>query len=269
MTFEKSIKNEQMKNDYINNNSDLREIKAETIVSLLDLPVFAVQTKEKGGTFYRNYSSDLIEYDRNTNTITLSQDGIYNLLPEGLFFNEDELKSSKNFKVSSARIKEKKKEINHFFQPFDTEYFKLSVALEKQINKLTEKGNEILLDLFFDTTADKKTQYAASLQQFLLPHSSHIKGNEHAIRNVLKSLLHAKKIELIETDYCNKRFIIHIPNLSKEEYVQKVKQISDIFEILEEYFLPFNINYDFRLKDREQKFILGEDLILDYNVNIV
>ncbi|MDR1761464.1 MAG: hypothetical protein LBR55_03340 [Bacteroidales bacterium] len=258
-----------MKNNYINGNSNVREIKAETIVALQDLSDFSVQTKENGGAFYRNYSSDLIRYDSDTNTITLSRDGIYNLLPEGLFFEEDELRNSKNFKETRNKIKEKKKEISHFFQPFDTEYFKLSLALEKHINKCAEKGNEILLDLFFDNdnvAADVETWCAAS---FLLPQISQIKGNEHVIGGVLKTILHAPKVELIETDYCNKSFIIYISNLSKKEYFEKKQQVSDIFKILEEYVLPFDVNYDFKIKDREQKFILNENLILDYNTNLI
>jgi len=258
-----------MKLDYINGNSNVQEIRAETLLSLEDLHGFSVQTKENSGTFYRNYSSDLIEYDSSSNTITLSRDGIYNVLPEGLFFEEDELKSRKNFEKSREKIKEKKRDISHFFQPFDTEYFNLSLALEKQINNISEKGNTILLDLFFDNDnigAAAKTWSAASL---LLPQIGQIKGNEYAIGNILKTILDAKKVELIETDCNTKRFIIHIPNLSKEEYFEKTQQVSGIFTILEEYFLPFDIAYDFKIKDRTQKFIVGENLILDYNTNLV
>ena len=251
-----------MKNDHINGNVNLFGIRAETILSLEDLPDFSVQTKENSGTFYRNYSSDLIEYDSDNNTITLSRDSTYHFLPEGLFFKEDELKNGKNFKETSDKIKEKKREICNFFQPFDTEYFKLSSALEKQINKLSEKGNNILLDLFFDKTVE--TQCIASL----LPQINQIKGNEYLIITILKTILKIKKIELIEMDCCTKYFIIHIPNLSKEEYTQKTQQVSGIFEILKEYFLPFDINYDFKIKDREQRFILGKNLILDYNTNL-
>ena len=257
-----------MKKDYINENVNLGEIRAETILSLEDPPGFSVQTKENSGAFYRNYSFDLIKYDSD-NTITLSRDSLYHLLPEGLFFEEDELKNSKDFKETSEKMKEKRRDISHFFQPFDTKYFNLSLALEKQMNKISEKGNEILLDLFFDKSAATVETGRAPSLQLLIPQISQIKGNEYLIINILKTILHIKKIELIELDYCTKRFIIHIPNLSKEEYNQKTEQISGIFEIFKEYFFPFNIDYDFKIKDREQKFILSNNLILDYNVNII
>ena len=254
-----------MENNYINKNINLQEIKAETILSLENLPCFSVQTKENSGMFYRNYFSDLIEYDSDNNTLTLSRDGIFNLLPEGLFFEEDELKNSKSFQDTSDKIKKKRREISQFFQPFDTEYFKLSLMLEKKINEISEKGNKVLLDLFFDKN---KIAENKSLQ-FLLPQINQIKGNEYLITDILKIILNAKKVELIEIDYHTKRFIIHIPNLSKEEYFEKTQQVSDIFEILREYFFSFDINYDFRIKDRKQRFILNENLILDYNTNLI
>ena len=245
----------------------LREIKAETILALEEITDFSILTKENSGTFCRNYSSDIIDCDNINNTITLSRDSIYKLLPEALFFEEEELRNSKNFKDTSDKIKEKKKEISYFFQPFDTEYFKLSLTLEKEINKISEKSNKILLDLFFEK--NKIAKINPIFSQFLLPQINQIKGNELLIIDILKIILKVKKIELIEINNYDKRFIIHIPNLSKDEYFQKTQEVSDIFEILKEYFSPFDTNYDFKIKDREQKFILGKNLILDYNVNII
>ncbi len=223
-------------NVYTTGDFNLQEIKAETILSLENLPDFSVQTEENSGIFYRNYSPDLVKYDSNNNTVTLSRDSIYNLLPERLFFEEDELKNSKNIEETNEQIKNKKKHISYFFQPFDTEYFKLSLALEKQINKLSEKSNKVLLDLFFDKIAETEVEHL----QFLLPQISQIKGNELLIINVLKIILNVKKIELVENDCYSKCFIIHIHNLAKEEYTRKTQQISVIFEILKEYFLPLD-----------------------------
>ncbi|MDR1553541.1 MAG: hypothetical protein LBS69_08795 [Prevotellaceae bacterium] len=245
-----------------NRYSNHREIKAETILSLENLSDFAIQTYENSGTFYRNYSPDLVDY--HNNMLTLSRDGIYKLLPEGLFFSEEELKNNTTFKETFEQIKDEKKRISLFFQPFDTEYFKLSLALEKQINKLSEKSNEILLKLFFDKTIEG---YATSLRS-LFPHISQIKGNEYLIINILKIILDVSKIELIKKECHRKCFIIHIPNFYREEYTQKTQQISTLFDTLKEYFLPFDIDYDFKIKDQQQKFILGENLILDYNTNI-
>ena len=121
-----------------------------------------------------------------------------------------------------------------------------------------------MLHLFFDN--DKITKIASL--QFLLPQINQIKGNENLIINVLKIILNVKKIELTEKNYYTKCFIIHIPNLSKKEYFEKTQQVSDIFELFREYFFSFDIDYDFKIKDREHKFILNENLILDYNTNL-
>lgn len=256
-----------MINGSIDRKINLQGIKAEAILSLEGVSDVLVNTNTEGkqGAFCRNYSPDLIDFDYNTNTVILSRNAIEKQLPEGLFFEEDELKNSSNFEKAYKTITVKKEDRSNFFQPFNTEYFNLSLAFEKEINRISEKSNQILLDLFFEKEEIAKINVPAL--QILLPQISHIKGNVYLIIDLLKNILDVKKIELTEPD--RDCFIIHIPNLSKEQYDRKTEEVEDIFKILKEYFLPFHINYDFKIKDREQKFILGKNLILDYNVNIL
>jgi len=240
-----------MENQYRNivESLNCRELKAESILSLSDLQNFVVEMK---GIFYRNYSSDLMSNptDKENKNIELSRDSIYHLLPEGLFFNKDDIKDTDKFK-------NKKKERELFFQPFESKYFHLSLKLEKEINDIFEKD---FLNLTNSSCFPNLT-YLAGV----------IRGNELLIIDILKIILNVSKIELIKinnSEFIRKTFIIHIPKLSMEQYVQKNHQISKIFEILKEYFLPFDIEYNFKIKDRQQKFILQENLILDYNINL-
>ena len=241
-------------------NINLRELKAESILSLQDLQDFVVEMK---GIFYRNYSPDLMSNPVDKEEIELSRDGILHLLPEGLFFNEDDPKNSEIFD-------EKKEKSKLFFRPFDTEYFNLSLKLEKEINRISGKSNFSLTDFLSRDILPETEEDFLSLSGFV----SAIRGNEALIIDILKIILNVPKIELIKIDnfVCSgvirKRFIIHISNLSTEQYAQKNHQISGIFEIFKEYFLPFEIEYDFKIKDRQQKFILHENLILDYNINL-
>lgn len=244
--------------------ANFREIKAESILSLYDLGDFAL---EMNGIFHRNYSSDLMSKLSNKEEIELSRDSVYHLLPEGLFFNEEEL-------LNSEILREKKKKRKFFFQLFDTEYFKLSLKLEQEINNISEKQVRNLKDHSINRDIEPKTEED---MLNILNHSDfvcEIRGKEWLIVDILKMILDIKKIELIKIEDFNspeiirKRFIIHIPNLSVEEYFQKNHQISKMFEILKEYFLPFDIEYDFKIKDRKHKFILSQNLILDYNTNI-
>ena len=240
--------------------SDFQELKAESVLSLYGLQDFVVEMK---GIFHRNYSPDLMSKPTDNDRIELSRDSIYHLLPEGLFFGDDELKNNELFK-------EKKKRRKLFFQPFDTEYFNLSLKLEKELNDIFEKHlfnlkNHIDKDILPEIKED-----IICLSDFI----NRVRGNEMLIIDILKLILNIQKIELVKNNHpdypeiTRKTFIIHILNLSTEEYFQKNHQIEKIFTVFEEYFLPFDVEYDFKIKDRQQKFILYENLILDYNTNL-
>jgi len=242
-------------------NINFKDLKAESVLSLYDLQNFVVEMK---GIFYRNYSPDLMSDPNEKETIELSRDGISHLLPEGLFFSENDFKDSTIFE-------EKKRNRRNFFQPFDNEYFSISLDLEKEINHISEKSLFSLIDFLSQNTIQTTEEDMINFFNVSALVSA-IRGNEMLIIDILKIILNIQKIELIKINtacgFAQKRFIIHIPNLSTEQYIEKKHHISKIFEVLKEYFLPFEVEYDFKIKDRQQKFILNGKLILDYNTNI-
>ncbi|MCL2417498.1 MAG: hypothetical protein FWD02_06150 [Bacteroidales bacterium] len=240
-------------------NTNIQEIKAESIVALYDLQNFAVEMKS---IFYRNYSPDLMSNPNNKEVVELSRDGIFHLLPEGLFFEKDDKK-----------FQEKKEKAMLFFQPFDTEYFNLSLKLEKEINRICEKYQFSLTDFLCGNVLPKSEENILnfiSLSNFV----NTIRGNETLIIDILKNILNVPKIELVKNinstseGIIRKTFIIHISNLSAEEYARENQRVSKLFEIIKDNLLPFEIEYSFEIKDKEQEFKLGENLILGYNTNI-
>jgi len=56
-------------------------------------------------------------------------------------------------------------------------------------------------------------------------------------------------------------------NLSAEQYAQENQRASKVFKTIKDNFLPFEIEYDFKIQDRKQEFKLGKNLILGYNIN--
>jgi hypothetical protein len=254
--------------NHIENKSmeNMREIKAETLISLIDVSDFTVQMQ---GIFFRNYSEDLtsITDDNNGQIFNLSRDGIFHLLPEGLFFEKNQLKDD-DFKKKYDALKEKKKRIDLFFQPFDTEYFKLSLKLEKKINAVSEQWNAFFSTFFFDNLElEHDNAYIYKLKT-LLPYVSELKGNHKLLVDILKIILECEKVEIIELKPFFKRFIFHKECLSKEAYQQMTEKILAFFNFFQEWFLPFEIEYDYRIKDRKQRFYLGKILLLDYNTNL-
>lgn len=123
---------EQIKNEIINLRPD---IKAEVIVSLLmqrGLPRSRI-TVDTDDYFERRFSRDISEVAVNEEQliselhIHLSRTGIYDLLPEGVFFSA--VSADKTPKTAFEMVQEYKMnqvreaEARKFFSPFETEFF--------------------------------------------------------------------------------------------------------------------------------------------------
>lgn len=251
---------------------DTEEIKAETLISQMDIKEnLAVRMR---GIFSRNYSEDLINItNEEDNTVfELSRDSIFHLLPEGLFFKENQLKKDSkptfDFEKELSELEKQKKAISLFFSPFDTEYFKLSLGLEKKLNAITEKGNRILINIFGDEPEiDTKNEYISKIK-ILLPFVSHLRGNITLLIDILKNVFSVEKIEIKKKDTFYDRFIIHKEGLSKEEYRSMDEKLTEFFDFFSQWFLPVEMEYDYRIKDYKEQFILGKTLLLDYNTHL-
>jgi len=247
------------------------ELKAETLVSLLDInnDIYA----QMEGVFSRNYSEDLLDVVQNieNTTISLSRDGIFHLLPEKLFFEDNFLKKDGkryfDFNDEYEELKKKKNELLSFFQPLDSTFFKQQLEIEQKLNYFAETGNLLFLKNIYNDSVFETDKYIGKLIK-LIPFTSQIRGNLQLIADLLKIIIPANKIEINEIEPFNKRFIIHIENLSKEEYLKMDKELVLLFKFLHHWFLPVEIKCDFRIKDFNQPLILGETLILDYNTNL-
>ena len=254
---------------YFDEYIEAKDVKAETILSCLENDLnFQVQYS---GVFSRNYSNDVLSVEKNENNdkvIKLSRDGIFHILPEGLFFKEERLKNIKNrtdidFESEHKKVKTEKKRIESFFRPFDTELFKLSFKLEKKVNQISENNNYIIMQsLFnrFEITSENK--YINKIKP-LLPFVSKIRGNLKLLKDILR-IIFLSTVETIENGF-SVVFIIHKKKLSKEDYLEMDKELSPFFDFLYEWFLPLEVECSYKIKDYEEPFVLGNPLILDYN----
>jgi hypothetical protein len=254
---------------YFDEYIETEDIKAETILSCLrnDLN-FQVQYS---GVFSRNYSNDILSVEKNENNdtvINLSRDGIFHILPEGLFFKEEHLKNIKNkpgtdFKSEHEKVKTEKKIIESFFRPLDTELFKLSFELEKKINQISEENNNVIIQSLFDRfEITFENKYINKIKP-LLPFAGKIRGNLNFVNDILK-IIFLSKVEIIKNGF-SMVFIIHKKKLSKEEYLEMDKELLPFFDFLYEWFLPLEVECSYKIKDYEEPFTLGNSLILDYN----
>ena len=253
---------------HIDKNLNVHTINAETLVALWELTEDIRIRPE--GVFSRNYSEDIrkIEPDIDKITLSVARDGIVHLLPDALFFKENQLKEDEkkgnDFMTSYDKIKKKKNEIFQFFQPFDTAFFTVSLELEKKLNEITKKGNRIFLQEIENPTNNEKIDKIIPL----IPFANKIKGNQSLLTDLLKNLLDVEKIEVKKINPFHTRFYIHKEGLSKDEFLDLDEEIATFFDFFCHWFLPIEQKFDFRIKDKKQPFILGESLILDYNTHL-
>jgi len=247
---------------------DTGEVKAETLVSQMEIPEdFGLRWN---GIFFRNYSDDLmnVKEEDNKTVIELSRDGIFQLLPEGLFFDENHLKKKNkgyDFKKEQTEIEKLKKSMMSFFNPFDAHYFDLNIGMEKVLNNISQGGNSLFIKAFeSELEINTDNEYILKLKK-ILPFASYLRGNLTLLIDILKNIFSVEKIEIRKIKPLFLRFIVHKGGLTKEEFLSMDEKSSAFFDFFSQWFLPVEIEYDYKIKSYKDTFKLGNTLILDYN----
>jgi hypothetical protein len=108
--------------------------------------------------FKRWYSKDILKAEKilindvqESLVLYLSRDGLYDLLPEGLFHASPDLAIASGKGMASDSKKESRieDETRSFFLPFENEFFYQRIQLELQERSLLQKLNDNNLDDFF------------------------------------------------------------------------------------------------------------------------
>lgn len=252
-------------------------VKAELALSLScdNVDDYAVTYE---GLFYRGYMSDLIRQDNGLREISLSRNGLQHVLPEGLLHDENQLhrceKDAESLKHEIALLKEQKEYYRTFFRAFDTLYFQQSFQLEQVVSHLeTNKDLILLREIYGFDYAKEQNPYIRKLALLLLD-SELLKGNVHLLSFFVRAIL-GEQIEVqirrcvmpenAAVHYRQLRYILYIKGLSTTEYCFRMSQYKEFFDTYEQWFLPFDFECDYCIKDPTQRFVLGESLTLDYN----
>jgi hypothetical protein len=268
------------------------EIRAESLITAMFDPAPECEVSALGN-FFRNYCEDVVEIHKNLNSegifIELARDGIFHYLPEAIFFPEDRLlktgirKSGRKLDFSADSLAEEIKNQNHeknilhlLFRFLDTQYFKASLRLEEELHELEKDLIRVVLQNFFDFDLDREeNEYIRKLAPFLV-HASQIRGDIFFIRQLLSVILH-HRVEIkrrlhragnLEDTCLTFFFIIHIEDLSIQEYRKLNSDYEPFFRFVNEWFLPAEAEYIYRIKDKNQRFVLQKPLILDYNTQL-
>ena len=267
---------------------NLDNIKAEAFLTSL-MESLAGTNLEFQGVFSRNYYNDIIDLyqekvlDKYLLNIKLSRDSLFHILPEGLFFRENELrkaakeKNEEKFKALEEKIRREKQKILSFFYPFDKAYFGLRFDLERKLNEFAENRTQVLIDKLFDIYELNEAKNPLIRRIIpLLPIASEIRSNKIIWRDIIRNLFFPANVDIRIAEKTNtqgiKRSIvkttIHIEKLSKEEFMSIKEDVDTFASFFYEWFIPADMGYEFKVKDVKERFVLGKAMTLDYNTQL-
>lgn len=195
---------------------DSLDIKAESILAIAmdkgfreDEFVVAFES-----LFNRPYSRDILYTgleeavgNRDFLQLHVSRNGLHDLVPEGLFYQPEDIKfrdfDAALMAAEHQKNKKKEKEIRRFFMPFENAFFSELVHLEREETQLLEgMGSGILNEYFMEfwgISGFIPSEYITPLIS-LLPHATKITGNIPLIGQCLEKILSEKvRITIIKS----------------------------------------------------------------------
>lgn len=256
-------------------NTNISEIRAEVLLNHLypeQTDSWIVRDK---GTFYRNYSSDILQLEEKLSQVSLSRDGLLRLLPQGLISTEDELRG-KNFPAKYEVLCQRKNYLEELFIPFDSWRFRDSIRAEEDIAYLLENKLNILLKTYYgvDITAEENP-YVREIMK-VLPLASGLRGNYFKIGDLLNVVLNKRVTTHISCYNWSEKtsdtqpmvcYKVWVADLNEDSYRELAKNIEALKNFLVEWFIPFDTRCTVELKT-EKCALLNNKMLLNYNTKL-
>lgn len=255
---------------------DISEIKAEVLLDYLYPELKNLWIVEDRGTFYRNYSEDLLSIDEDLKVVELARDGFLNLLPSGLLSENDELKG-RNFELKYEELKRRQSLLLDLFKPIDTFLFRKKLNIESKVSQLLQEKLSFILGNYFHCNIEQETNKYVKKLMFLLPYVSRLRADFGFIRDLLTQLL-GFQVEMylgrdtwsdkIEYSLPLVSYQIIIPHLENEEFNLLKKELDPLCDFIEEWLIPFDTRCIIEIKYHDQALSLGNNLTLGYNTEL-
>ncbi|MBQ6155834.1 MAG: hypothetical protein IJK22_04450 [Bacteroidales bacterium] len=250
------------------------DLKAETWMNTYLPDNVPVRVSSKG-IFYSNYCEDLLEVDTSAKevNVSLSRDGLFHLLPEALFVDENYLRDPKRKHKPFTPEKER---ILNFFTPFDSEYFQVTLGLDRVVQNFESDLVDVLLKSLYDIDAQAIQNPEVKKALPLLLQASEIRGDYVLIGRLMTAItgFHAQIQRVFRTFPDNAgneyetvvaRIVFYIPSLTNTEYSSLYDELGGFVQFIAEWFFPVEQAFEYAIKEEGRPFVLDGTLTLDYN----
>lgn len=255
------------------NEINLPDISAEYLLNYLYPDQTEQWQAECAGTFYRNYSPDILSIEKDNATVRLARDGFLQLLPQVIIAPDDALKG-KNFEQKYEQLKKKEELLKDLFKPIDSLNFRFRLHIEKEIAQLSSNKISLLLNRYFNfNLEEEKNPYIRKTAPLLLV-ISHLRADFTFLHTLLKNLFGCP-VEMTTGRYTWDEgyeysqpaifYYLIIPDLTNKAYNELKQAIDPFIDFIREWFIPFDTHCSISIKHPDCPFVLGENLTLDYN----
>lgn len=252
------------------------EISAELLLNQLYPELKDKWIIKNKGTFYRNYSSDVLSIDEGTKEIRLSRDGFLKYLPQGLLTTDEELKKGELTDKHEA-MQQRLGLLREAFVPIDTNLFRRRLYIESEITELLNSQIDYLLKTYLNYDRSQEKNPYIKIISVILPYISKLRGNTLFVKDLLGSVLGCE-VEMSMGRYSEKdntrywlpwvKYELLIANLSVQEYKEQSQQIKELEAFINYWFIPFDTHCSLSIKHHGQPFKRESNLILDYNTEL-
>lgn len=256
--------------------SNMSEISAEMLLNFLypeEIDQWVVKDK---GTFYRNYTPDVLSVDAKARYVALSRDGFIKLLPQGLITTDNELKGD-DFYDKYVALSNRKQLLQEVFKPIDSFTFRRRLHIERKVSQLLNDKATYLLKKFYHFDLSKEKNPYVKTLAMLLPNISKLRANFGIVRDLLQILVGCE-VEMTTGRYSEKddtrcwlpwlKYDLLIDDLTTPQYNLLRKDMLELEQFINEWFMPFDVKCSLRIKQHGYPCKVEENLTLDYNTEL-
>ncbi len=256
--------------------SNMSEISAEMLLNFLypeEIDQWVVKDK---GTFYRNYTPDVLSVDAKARYVALSRDGFIKLLPQGLITTDNELKGD-DFYDKYVALFNRKQLLQEVFKPIDSFTFRRRLHIERKVSQLLNDKATYLLKKFYHFDLSKEKNPYVKTLAMLLPNISKLRANFGIVRDLLQILVGCE-VEMNTGRYSEKddtrcwlpwlKYDLLIDDLTTPQYNLLRKDMLELEQFINEWFMPFDVKCSLRIKQHGYPCKVEENLTLDYNTEL-
>ena len=258
-----------------------KEISAEMLLGHLYPELELLWTVRHRGTFYRNYSPDVMDIDEENMSVDIARDGLLKLIPPALLTGDFELTNTdakgKNhttsFKSRYEAMKQRLHLLDEAFLPIDTFRFRTRLATEHHLEDILAIKVEHVLKEYYGIDLSTVTDELVKKAAMLMPYLNKRRGDVRYVKRILETIA-GHKVRMRQSAYSdtdNSRywiqkvdFDIHVDGLDTESYRKEETRLKPLTEFLSEYFIPVDIICNFNIVGKNK-----ENKLLNYNSNVL